>query len=117
MPLCIHLGIPLSTHTDVAYEQEQIDALAELGVELRCALSTLSCSRGWGPAFGPAGRAAARAELWAVRADGVEDQDEATAAERYAEADCLMMVGHVHIDAELLDKCAIRTTAPIPAER
>ena len=46
------------------------------------------------------------AELWAVRADGVEDQDEATAAEWYAEADCLMMVGHVHIDAELLDKCA-----------
>ena len=53
-----------------------------------------------------------------MRADGVEDQDEATAAEWYAEADCLMMVGHVHIDAELLDKCALRsTTAPIPAER
>ena len=50
-----------------------------------------------------------------MRADGVEDQDEATAAEWYAEADCLMMVGHVHIDAELLDKCAIRsTTAPPP---
>ena len=59
--------------------------------------------------------------MWAVRADGVEDQDEATAAEWYAEADCLMMVGHVHIDAELLDKCAIRTqhhrARPIPAER
>ena len=56
-----------------------------------------------------------------MRADGVEDQDEATAAEWFAEADCLMMVGHVHIDAELLDKCAIArsTTAgpPIPAER
>ena len=41
MPLCIHPGIPLSTHTDAAYEQEQVAALAELGVELRCALSTL----------------------------------------------------------------------------
>ena len=49
MPLCIHLGIPLSTHTDAGYEQEQIDALAELGVELRCAL-TLSRrgQAGWG---------------------------------------------------------------------
>ena len=66
-----------------------------------------SCGWGGGPGGLP------RAELWAVRADGVEDQDEATAAEWYAEADCLMMVGHVHIDAELLDKCAIRsTTAP-----
>ena len=116
MPLCIHLGIPLSTHTDAAYEQEQIAALAELGVELRCALSTLSCSRGWGGVLPEPG--GGRAELWVVRADGVEDQDEATAAEWYAEADCLMMVGHVHIDAELLDKCALRsTTAPIPAER
>ena len=54
------------------------------------------------------------AELWAVRADGVEDQDEATAAEWYAEADCLMMVGHVHIDAELLDKCTQQHRAPRP---
>ena len=115
MPLCIHLGIPLSTHTDAAYEQEQIDALAELGVELRCAFSTLSCMGG--PGWAAGGRP--RAEAWAVRADGVEDQDEATAAEWYAEADCLMMVGHVHIDAELLDKCAIRSARPfqLSAER
>ena len=69
---------------------------------------------GWGAAWGRAGRLP-WAELWVVRADGVEDQDEATAAEWYAEADCLMMVGHVHIDAELLDKCTIRSTTAPPA--
>ena len=59
MPLCIHLGIPLSTHTDAAYEQEQIDALAELGVELRCALTLSDLVGGWGGVRWRAGRAAA----------------------------------------------------------
>jgi lactate dehydrogenase-like 2-hydroxyacid dehydrogenase len=35
----------------------------------------------------------------------VEEQDDATASEWFAEADCLMMVGHVHVGAELLDRC------------
>jgi lactate dehydrogenase-like 2-hydroxyacid dehydrogenase len=38
-------------------------------------------------------------------ADGVQELDEATANEWYAEADALMMVGHVHVDAVLLDRC------------
>ena len=40
-----------------------------------------------------------------VIADGVQDLDEAAANEWYAEADALMMVGHVHVDAVLLDRC------------
>ena len=36
MPVCIHLGTKLAVHVDETYEQEQIAALADLGVELRC---------------------------------------------------------------------------------
>ena len=36
MPVCIHLGTKLAVHVNETYEQEQIAALADLGVELRC---------------------------------------------------------------------------------
>ena len=36
MPVCIHLGTKLAIHVNETYEQEQIAALADLGVELRC---------------------------------------------------------------------------------
>ena len=115
MPVCIHLGTKLAVHVDETYEQEQIAALADLGVELRCetldaalALPPWPCRLALPPPALPDCHtlgAPADTRRCIISADGVEEQDDATASEWFAEADCLMMVGHVHVGAELLDRC------------
>ena len=78
MPVCVHVGLRLAAHVNEEWEAARLAELAELGIEVR-----------WiGPDLGDAGVV-----------------DEATQSAWLAEADAIMMVGHVHIDEELLERC------------
>jgi len=78
MPLCVHVGLRLAAHVNEEWEAARLAELAELGIDVR-----------WvGPEFG-----------------GESVVDEATQSAWLAEADAIMMVGHVHIDEELLERC------------